>query len=121
MTQTTRNTSGAKKIAVAVMVIVTLAWPILVWAQNSNYYVPLAAVTVTTAATLVCPAMPNRVGCNCHNNDTTIHVRFGDSTVTSTTGARFSAGADGAFTSSNSIHMAAESSSVTITCTDERK
>jgi len=75
--------------------------------------------TVTTSATLISAANGNRAVLNCTNNDAAINVRWGGSTVTSTLGQRLKAGASISIRNTEAIYMAAESSSVTVSCTEE--
>ncbi len=84
-------------------------------------YVPIADNALSTTAEEICPAAGNRIGCVCTNNDATIHMRVGDSTVTTTQGVQLRAGTSGTFTSPFAIYFVAESGTPTVSCTDERQ
>jgi hypothetical protein len=94
------------------------------WGQGTGYYVSIADVSVTsTAAVQICPAAGNRVGCNCYQNGGsggTVKVRFGDSAITTTRGDVWGAQTNATFTAPAGTWAIAESSSVTVSCTDER-
>lgn len=55
------------------------------WTAPANFTPPLNDITVTSTATLLCPANANQIYCNCRNigADT---MRIGDSTVTASKG-----------------------------------
>lgn len=101
---------------------VLLALPGLAQAQSfGDTLVPQADVTVTTSPTLVAAADGERVALNCTNNDASIHVRWGGSTVTTTTGQRIPAGAAIEIRTIGAVYMVAESSTAAVSCTTERR
>lgn len=55
------------------------------WTAPAKFTPPLTDVTVTSTATVLCPANDNQVNCTCRNNGTET-MRVGDSTVTTTKG-----------------------------------
>jgi hypothetical protein len=105
------------KIRWGVLLVAIMAWP--VWAEQGRVNTPLADVSVTTAATLVKAQNLNRVALSCTNTDASIHVRWGSSAVTTTTGQQLRAGSSIEILSTDAVYMIAESSSVTVSCTEE--
>lgn len=89
---------------------------------GTSFYVPIADVSVTAlVAVKVCPTAGNRIGCGCRNNSTTINLRYGSAAVTPVSGEQFGPGAYGVFDAGSGVWMIAESGTVTVSCTDERK
>lgn len=95
------------------------AWAVNVQVDDGDQLTLIADKTVTTSATLISAANGNRAALNCTNNDSTTAVRWGGSTVTSTLGQRVAAGASISIRNTVAVYMAAESGSVTVTCTEE--
>lgn len=88
------------------------------WSTPPRYALPKAAVTVTGTATLVCATNDNRVNCTCRNIGATA-VRYGDSTVTASTGAQIAAGEPAEIRVRGAIYMISEGSDTTVVCTEE--
>lgn len=88
------------------------------WSVPPRYAVPMAAVTVTSSATLVCPTNDNRVNCTCRIIGGTA-VRYGDSTVTAATGAQIAAGEPAEIRVRGAIYMISEGDDTTVVCTEE--
>lgn len=88
------------------------------WSAPPRYAIPKAAVTVTSSATLVCPTNDNRVNCTCRNIGADA-VRYGDSTVTASTGAQIAAGEPAEIRVRGAIYMISEGSDTVVACTEE--
>ena len=73
-------------------------------------------VFVTTTATLISASNSKRATLNCTTSGA---VRWGASGVTSTKGQLISAGGVIAIQNTGSVYMAAESDTVTVSCTEE--
>lgn len=112
-----------KRILTVVAIIGSVLLPLLAFAQNSNISPrtvnPKADVTVTGTATLVCASNDIRVNCTCTNRSTTTAVRYGDSTVTASTGAAIGPGQPIEMRIRGALYMASEGGSVTVSCTEE--
>jgi hypothetical protein len=90
------------------------------WAQEKFFVVtPKTDVTVSETATLVAAENTFRMALSCTNNDADIHVRWGDSTVTATTGQRLPAGTSIEIKARGAIYMIAEADTVQVSCTEE--
>jgi hypothetical protein len=89
--------------------------------EEGNRLTLIADKTVTTSATLIAVGNRDRAALNCTNNDAAIAIRWGDSSVTISKGQRIPANASIEIKSSQGIYMAAESSSVTVSCTEESR
>lgn len=83
--------------------------------------IPISDKTVTNSATLIAASNPQRYILNCTNHDSTVHVRWGDGTVTSTKGQRFPALARIEIASKDAIYMISEGANVTVSCTEENR
>lgn len=88
------------------------------WSTPPRYAIPKTAVTVTSSATLVCPTNDNRVNCTCRNIGAEA-VRYGDSTVTASTGAQIAAGEPAEIRVRGAVYMISEGSDTTVVCTEE--
>lgn len=88
------------------------------WAPPPKFMVTRSDVTVTATATLVCPANDNRINCTCVNIGADA-VRYGDSTLSATKGARISAGNSAEIRVRGNIYMVSEGADTTVACTDE--
>jgi hypothetical protein len=75
-----------------------------------------ADVSVTTTVTLIKASNTSRAALNC---TTTADVRWGHSTVTATTGQLLAAGASIAIQNTAAVYMIAESTTATVSCTEE--
>jgi hypothetical protein len=105
-----------RRIAAALALgLLLIAVPALAQSQASSR----TDMTVSTTATLICPANPNRTACNCTNNDSSINIRWGGSGVTTTSGQRVTPNGTLTTAVTGPVYAAAESSSVTLSCTDE--
>ena len=92
----------------------------ITWADvQGTTNVPLADVTVTGTATLIRAANSQRAALSCTNHSTSVHVRWADSTVTTTAGQRFSADRTISIQSRGPIYMISEGANVTVSCTEE--
>lgn len=103
-----------------VLVLLVLSVPAWAWGQGTTA-VPKTDVTVTNAATLVLAGNAFRYALNCTNNSATVHVRWGDATITATTGQRFPNGTAIQILSRGPIYMISEGANVTVSCTEEGK
>ena len=88
------------------------------WSPPPRFMVSLSDVTVTATATLVCPANDNRVNCTCVNTGVDA-VRYGDSTISATKGARIGAGQPAEIRVRGAIYMISEGADTTVACTQE--
>lgn len=88
------------------------------WSPPPKFMVSRSDVTVTSTATLVCPANDNRVNCTCVNIGAE-PVRYGDSTVSATKGARIGAGQPAEIRVRGAVYMVSEGLDTTLTCTEE--
>lgn len=77
--------------------------------------------TVTSSATLISAGNGNRAALNCTNNDASVNVRWGGSTVTATTGQRIPASRTAEIRNTGAIYMISEGASVTVSCTEETR
>ena len=82
---------------------------------------PIADVSVTSAATLVKDQNAFRWALSCTNTHATVHVRWGSSTVTATTGQQLKAGAAIEIRSTGPVYMISEGATVTMSCTEETR
>ena len=89
------------------------------WSIPAKVGIPLAEVTVTTTATLVCPANDNRRNCTCRNRGAEA-VHYGDTTVTASNGATIEINESAQIEIRGAVYMIAEVSESTVSCTDER-
>lgn len=93
-------------------------WPTVSHAVTSA--VPVKTdVTVTNTATLIAIYNPIRYNLNCTNNSASVHVRWGDATVTATSGQRVSSGTSIEINSRAAVFMISEGANVTVSCTEE--
>lgn len=106
-----------KRLIVSLTLLFALSLAGVAWAQ---FAVPKADVSVTGSATLISAASSQRVALSCTNTSATVHVRWGDATVTATTGQRLSAGASIEILSKGAVYMISEGANVTMSCTEER-
>lgn len=88
------------------------------WSPPPKFMVSISDVTVTATATLVCPANDNRVTCTCVNLGAE-DVRYGDSTISATKGARIGAGQPAEIRVRGAIYMISEGLDTTLACTQE--
>ena len=79
----------------------------------------IADVTVTSSATLISASNANRASLNCTNTDAGVHVRWGSSSVTATTGQQLQAGLAISIRNTAAIYMISEGTDVTVSCTEE--
>jgi len=93
--------------------------PVAAMAQTGRVVTPIADVTVTTSATLIRAQNVNRTALSCTNASASIHVRWGSSAVAATTGQQLRSGTAIEITSTDAVYMIAESSTVTVSCTEE--
>lgn len=92
------------------------------YAQETGVSIsPISDVTVTGSATLVLASNMNRLAISCTNTSATVHVRWGDSSVTSTKGQRLPAGASVEIRNRAAVYMVSEGANVTVACTEERR
>jgi len=88
------------------------------WSSPPRYALPKTEVTVTGTATLVCPTNDNRVNCTCRNLGAEA-VRYGDSTVTASTGAQIAAGEPVEIRIRGAVYMISEGDNTAVACTEE--
>lgn len=88
------------------------------WSPPPKFMVSQSDVTVTNTATLVCPANDNRVNCTCVNTGVDA-VRYGDSTISATKGARIGAGQPAEIRVRGAIYMVSEGADTELACTQE--
>lgn len=88
------------------------------WSTPPKFMVSRSDVTVTSTATLVCPSNDNRVNCTCVNTGADA-VRYGDSTISATKGARIAAGNPAEIRVRGNIYMVSEGADTTLACTEE--
>ena len=82
---------------------------------------PKADVSVTGTATLIAAANAARASMSCTNTHATVHVRWGSSAVTATTGQQLRATASIEIKNIGAIYMISEGASVTVSCTEETR
>lgn len=80
---------------------------------------PLADITVTGSATLIHAADSSRIALNCTNSDSSVNVRWGNASVTATTGQRIAAGSAIEIKNIGAVYMISEGANVTVSCTKE--
>ncbi len=80
---------------------------------------PFNDVTVGASASLVRAQNTSRVCLSITNNDTSIAVRWGDSSVTATKGQRIGPGASVQITATAAVYMVSEGDDVTVSVTEE--
>lgn len=97
-----------------------LLWVSVAFAQGTTS-TPKTDVTVTGSATLVAANNGFRYALNCTNTSATVHVRWGDSTVTATKGQRLPAGSAIEIRTRGPIYMISEGANVDVACTEESK
>ncbi len=106
---------------IGVLSIVCMASP--VWAVDTltggDTITPISDVTVTSSATLVRAANGDRIALSCTNTSTSVHVRWGSSSVTASTGQRIPAGATVEIRNIGAVYMISEGANVTMSCTEE--
>lgn len=90
------------------------------WA-GAETVVAKADVSVTSSATVVANANGNRVFLSCTNTHATVHVRWGDSTVTATKGQQLRAGRSIEIKNRDVVYMISEGATVTVACTEETR
>lgn len=110
---------GWVMMTTAVLLMASVAYCADVFRVDGTTIAPKSAVSVTSSATLVSAANGNRKTLNC-TVDSTAAVRWGDSTVTASTGQRLSAGSSVAIRNPSAVYMASEGSTVLVFCTEER-
>lgn len=108
-----------KWLWVCLILIPALSSPVLAELQQGKVHTPIADVSVTTSATEIDGQNNARTALSCTNTDGTIHVRWGSSAVTSTSGQQVRAGSSIEILGTDAVYMAAESGSVTVSCTKE--
>lgn len=108
-----------KRISWLVLVLAILAVATFSDAQISKI-TPIADITVTGTATQIASDNGNRHAVSCTNNGT-VNVRWGNSSVTATTGQRLAAGASIEIRASAVIFMISEGANVTVSCTEEAR
>lgn len=101
------------------LILVLVLCSVPAWAQVN--FLAKADVVVTGTATLVLAKNSFRYALNCTNTHATVHVRWGDSTVTATKGQRIPAGSAVEIRSTGAVYMISEGADVTVSCTEETK
>lgn len=116
-----RVVSGVLFLAAVLAVAWLAAPPHPSVGQGPTYLVSLADVTVDTTATLLDARRLNRISLACVNTSGSIHVRMGDSAITTTRGTQIRATAGFTTDTTDAVYAIAESGSVTVTCTREQR
>jgi len=110
-------------IQLLTLCMILLASPVLaqmpVQESGGSKTSEIADVTVTSTATLVDAANGSRVNLNCTNHSSSVHVRWGSSAVTASSGQRFSAATTIEIKNIGAIYMISEGANVTVSCTRE--
>lgn len=83
--------------------------------------VALADATVTSSAKLIVGFDSSRVSLSCTNNHASVNVRWGPSSVTSSTGQRIPFGTAVEIRSIGEVYMISEGANVTVSCTVEKQ
>lgn len=106
---------------IGVLAILLLASPVsaIDTLTGGDTITPIGDVTVTSSATLVRAANGDRMALSCTNTSASVHVRWGSSSVTASTGQRIPAGATVEIRSLGAVYMISEGASVTVSCTEE--
>lgn len=92
-----------------------------VFVSGGTRVTALADVSVTSSATLVNALDTTRVNLNCTNTSSSVHIRWGDSTVTSTKGQQIPAGTAVEISNVGDVYMISEGATVTVACTKETR
>ena len=108
------------------LLVLVLLLPGLVGAEEPSIPQPKVVVqisdtTVTSAATLIKAANGARTALNCTNNAAAVHVRWGSSAVTATSGQRLKAGAAIQIMGTFAVYMISEGADVTVSCSEESR
>lgn len=111
-----------------ILVVILLFIPSLAWGQagimqetSGTRIDTVADVTVSSTATLVDAADPNRAALSCTNTSDTEAVRWGDSGVTATSGQRVPTGGTVEIKNIAAVYMTSEGDDVTLACTKEMR
>lgn len=115
---TMRQLSYSVKIFIIFSV---LCFPINSYAQSSASAPPVSDVTVSSSASLVKAGNAFRDNLSCTVHSTTVNVRWGDSTITTTKGQRIPAGSSIEIKNRGPIYMISEGANVTVSCTEETR
>lgn len=108
------------KITVAIL-LSCMVIPVTSWAIEGRSLTQVADVTVTGTATLIKAQREIRTALNCTNTHATVHVRWGDSTVTASSGQQLRAGSAIEIENRAAVYMISEGANVTVSCTEETK
>ena len=103
----------------SIAMTVVMMWAAPVWAQTN--FTAKDDVTVTSSATLVLAGNAFRYALSCTNTSASVHVRWGDSTVTASKGQQLRAGTSVEILSKSPVYMISEGANVTVSCTEETK
>ena len=104
---------------IVVLIVALVAGP--AWAIDGHGISPVADVSVTSAATLVKAQNAFRSTLSCTNTHASVHVRWGSSSVTATTGQQLRAGTAIEITNTAPVYMISEGATVTVSCTEETR
>lgn len=104
------------KLTLAILLLLAT----LAFAQTN--ITPQVDYTLGATATEVCTTYNAlRYACSCTNTDATIHMRWGNSAVTTTSGQQVRAGASVEIRSRAKIYFIAESGTPVLSCTEESR
>jgi len=110
-----------KYVSLVAVVFILLAYSVSAWAVEGRTAPPVADKTVTGTATLISASSPIRSALNCTNTHATVHVRWGDATITASSGQQLRAGTAIEILNSAAIYMISEGVDVTVSCTEETR
>jgi hypothetical protein len=108
-------------IVLILLTVPTLAHAVSVQLDDGDKLVQIADVTVTGSATLIDSADSSRATLNCTNTSSSVHVRWGSSTVTAASGQQFRATSPIEIRNQHAVYMISEGASVVVACTKERR
>lgn len=106
-------------VAIVLTVTASSAFAARVELNDGFMVTPNADVTVTGSATLISALNLNRSTLNCTNTHATVHVRWGSSAVTASTGQQLRAGNAVEIRNTGAVYMISEGANVTVSCTEE--
>jgi len=85
--------------------------------ETGGAVLPLADITVNSSATLIDADRPGRFALRCYNTHATVHVRWGNFSVTAAKGQRIPALTSIEIRATGPIYMISEGADVTMSCT----
>lgn len=88
------------------------------WTAPANFTPPLDDITVTSTATILCPANANQIYCSCRNTGVQT-MRVGDSTVTASKGLPVQATETVEVRTRSAVYGVSEGADTTVACLTE--